>query len=182
MLADDLAQTWKTTIAQSAHIFTWTEPWNLAYIAERASRAKVMIECGTYLGRSAKVALDAGVGHLWCIDKWSMIESGIFEQCKLFLAPEIASGRVELINGDSAKGGDMLQHMRNKVDCIFVDDGHAKEDLERDIDNLFPLLKTGGEMFGHDWEGTNDVAQGVLSRFIEQRVKVPVPRMWSVIR
>lgn len=179
--ADDLAQAWKTTIEASDHIFTWTEPWNLAYCAEVASRSKVMIECGTYLGRSAKVMLDAGVGHLWCIDKWSMIEPGIFSQCKIFLKKEIAEGRVELINGDSLTGGDMLQHMKGKVDAIFVDDGHAVVDLQRDIDSLFPLLRQGGEMFGHDWEGTNDVAQGVMSRFADSRIKLPVPRMWSVL-
>jgi hypothetical protein len=182
MLADTLVSKWKKTLDLSDHIFTWTEPWNLAYCAEVASRSKVMIECGTYLGRSAKVMLDAGVGHLWCIDKWSMIESGIFSQCKLFLKKEISAGTVELINGDSMLGGGMLQHMKGKVDAIFVDDGHATVDLQRDIDSLFPLLKNGGEMFGHDWEGTNDVALGVMSRFSDARIKLPVPRMWSVTR
>lgn len=179
---DKMVKDWQSVINKSDNIFTWTETWNLAYIAERASKANFMIECGTYLGRSAKVALDSGVGHLWCIDKWSMIEQGIFEQCKIFLKDEIFHSRVELINGDSAKGGSMLQHMKGKIDCLFIDDGHAVEDLQRDIDSLFPLLKVGGEIFGHDWENTNDVAQGVLSRFSPSRINVPAPRMWSVIK
>lgn len=175
-----LVARWHECIELSEHIFTWTEPEALALCAEIATECDNMIESGTYHGRSAKVMLDAGVKHLWCVDHFS--DPNCFEVCSHMLRKEIKEGRCELIKGDSAKAGGMLQHMKGKIDAVWVDDGHAEVDLQRDIDNLLPLIRPGGIIFGHDYEvPANDVARGVLSRIPHEKLIFPVPRVWAYI-
>lgn len=163
---------------------TWTEPATLAYCAERASQCKTMIECGSYLGVSAKVMLAANPQlHLWVVDHFKAFAWNK-EVCAYFLRDEIAQGRCEIIEGDSQRAFDMLgRHMADRIDGCWCDDGHAVEDLQRDIRCFMPLLKSGGELFGHDFDVPhNDVAQGVLSMIPERQLTFPVPRVWSWIR
>jgi predicted O-methyltransferase YrrM len=180
MTVEQLKSKWGH-IVHANRIPTWTEDYNLAFCCEEASKAQFGVELGTYMGASAKMMLLANPKlHLWCVDKFSLV-FGLETVANLFLQDEIVAGRCELINGDSEKGGQMLSHMQGKLDFVFVDDGHATEDVLRDIRWFYPLLKPGGVMFGHDFEvgnngEYNDVAQGVIRSGI--KFDVPVPRMW----
>ncbi len=178
-LADELVRKWNLTIRRSDHIWTWTEDHCLAFCAEQAQRGRVGVELGTYLGRSAKVMLDAGCDHLWCVDTFDV--AGIEHTARHFLQNEIRDGRCELIKGDSARASGMLQHMAGKLDFVWVDDGHATEDVKRDIRCFLPLLRSGGIIFGHDFEVPhNDVALGVIASL--PRFDIPVPRLWSYVK
>jgi predicted O-methyltransferase YrrM len=179
-LAEQLTEKWRTVIRQSDHIWTWTEDHCLAYCAEMASQCTVAVELGTYLGRSAKVMLDANPAlHLWCVDTFDV--PGIEHTARGYLGKEIAQGRCELIKGDSARAADMLQHMRGRIQRVWVDDGHATEDVKRDIRCFLPLLCSGGVIFGHDFDVPhNDVALGVIASL--PRFDIPVPRLWSYVK
>jgi predicted O-methyltransferase YrrM len=180
MNTQELLAKWTPTVNAASDIFTWTEPASLAYCCEVASRSQVMVELGTYMGASAYVMLLANPTlHLWCVDLFEV--AGTEKVSRFFLKPFIADGRCELIKGDSAKAGIMLQHMAGKLDAVWVDDGHATPDVQRDIDNFLPLLRSGGELFGHDFdEPANDVALGVMSRL--PHWELPVPRVWSYVK
>lgn len=181
MTHDEMTRKWKDVVNNSSHIFTWTEPLTLAYLAEEASKAKNIIESGTYMGASARVMLDANPDcHLWAFDLFPV--AGTLEVSTVFLGDHIASHRCEIIKKDSTGATEMLQHMKGQIDMAFIDDGHAEEDLRRDIDNILPLLRPGGIMIGHDWEGTNDVSRGVLSRLPMSEIFLPVPRTWAHIK
>jgi predicted O-methyltransferase YrrM len=176
----DLMVKWRHVIGVHP-IPTWTEPATLAYCAELASRCDTMIECGSYLGVSAKVMLEANPNlHIWCVDHFRAFAWNK-EVCSYFLRDEIASGRCEIIEGDSERAMQMLgRHMTGRIDGIWIDDGHAVEDLQRDIRCLMPLLSERGVMWGHDFEVPhNDVAQGVLSMIPKSQLKFPVPRVWE---
>jgi predicted O-methyltransferase YrrM len=164
---------WVTYAKQKC--FTWTEDETLDLLASYAKDAGYMVESGTYMGASAMVMLGVGVGHLWCVDKFMV--AGTEFVTRYNLSQWIKNGRCELIIGDSERAGSMLApHMTGKVDLIWVDDGHATEDVLRDIRCLKPLLKPGGVMLGHDWEGNNDVALGVKKSGIAY--DLPLPRVW----
>jgi predicted O-methyltransferase YrrM len=178
--ADQLVDKWANVLEECKFIPTWTERASLAYCAEVASRASYMVELGTYLGASALVMLNANPRlHLWCVDIFTAFAFN--EQVAAhFLEYEIQQGRCELIKGDSLRAAEMLQHMRGRLDAVWVDDGHATEDVKRDIRAFLPLLKPGGILFGHDFEVPhNDVALGVIASLPWQSWTIPVPRVWS---
>lgn len=157
---------------------SWTEPETFEYCRTVARRSQWMVESGTYFGASARVMLEANpLLHLWCVDKFMVF--GAAEITSMFLSDWIQQGRCEIIQGDMDKAGEMLVHMRGKIDACWCDDGHSEEDLRRDIRNAIPLLKPSGELFGHDWDGDNDVARGVLSMLPKEQLTFPCPRVWS---
>jgi predicted O-methyltransferase YrrM len=164
-----------------ASIPTWTELQTLMYCRSIALRSTLVIESGTYMGASARAMIETNPGcHLWCVDKFEVF--GTREITELFLNQWIRKGQCEIIQGDMDKAGEMLTHMTGKIDAVWVDDGHAEEDLRRDIRNALPLLRPGGILFGHDWDGDNDVARGVLSMLPKDKLTFPVPRVWQYIK
>jgi predicted O-methyltransferase YrrM len=51
------------------------------------------------------------------------------------------------------------------VDCLFIDAGHSKEAVMKDIDCWLPKMKPNGIMAGHDytaWEGVNQAVTEVF--------------------
>lgn len=132
------------------------------------------------MGASAAVMLHSAPAlHLWCVDKFMV--AGTQKTTEYFLRPFIRTNRCEIIVGDSERAGGMLQHMAGKLDLVFVDDGHAEEDVMRDIKWFWPLLRPGGYMVGHDFETPhNDVARGVIASGIP--FTVPIPRLWQAIK
>ena len=160
---------------------TWTEPATLDYLAGLARGGEFAVELGCYMGASARVMLQANPKlHLWTADNFSVF--GTKQISELFLREWIDNGRCELVVGDSGKVAEILPHMKGKLDFVFVDDGHESKQVLADIRNMWPLLRPGGVMAGHDFEGPpwNDVALGVLESGIEYTL--PVPRLWRAIK
>jgi predicted O-methyltransferase YrrM len=161
---------------------TWTEPATLEYLRSLARRCNNIVESGTYIGASASAMLEANPKlHLWTVDHFQAFAFNE-DVTKMFLGKFIREGRCEIIVGNMERAGEMLIHMRGKIDAAFVDDGHAVQDVQRDIRNLLPLLKSGGILCGHDWDGDNDVVQGVKSMLPISKITIPVPRLWQYIK
>lgn len=182
MTTGQIMDKWMNVVHETRHIPSWTEVETLCFLAEEASKASLVIECGTYAGRSARVMLDANPRiHLWCIDKFDLVY-GMEKIATWMLQPHIRDGHCELINGDSARGGEMLQHMRGKIDLLWIDDGHETEDVLRDIKWLVPLLRPGAVCLGHDFDTNpyNNVALGVIQSGI--KYDLPLPRLWRHVK
>jgi len=157
---------------------TWTEPETLDWLSRAATRATHAVELGTYFGASARAMLRANDKlHLWCVDKFDVF--GSKQITEMFLERYIDMGRCELIVGDSTVAANMLQHMKGKIDLVFVDDGHEDWQVLADIRNFVPLLAPKGTLCGHDYDGDNDVARGVHQSGI--KFDQPVPRLWRML-
>jgi predicted O-methyltransferase YrrM len=160
---------------------TWTEPATLAYLSSLATRSFFAVELGTYFGASARPMLRASPSlHLWAVDKFEVFGSRHISE--MFLHQFIKDGRCEIIVGDSTRAAGMLQHMKGQLDYVWVDDGHEDWQVKSDILNFYPLLREGGLLVGHDYDGDNDVARGVQSVFPGNRISLPVPRLWQVTK
>lgn len=180
MNSANLISKWQHVIG--AHpIPTWTEPASLAYCAEVASHSALMVEIGSFVGVSAKVMLAANPRlHLWCVDVFSAFTFN-YEVCAHFLKDEIREGRCELITGDSKKAAEMLAYLGETLDAVWIDGCHATDCVKQDIRYMWPLLRNGCPMFGHDFDVPyNDVAQGVIASLPVNRVNFPVPRVWNI--
>lgn len=173
-----------------SNIRTWTEQATLDYLAQLAVKSFRIIECGTYTGASAKSMLLSNPKlHVTCIDTFECVNEPMMsdypmgmttkEICEqITLKSEIEEGRCKLIKGTSETA---VPELIGIYDAIWIDDGHAAEDVLRDIRCLMPFLKSGGEMVGHDFEVPhNDVALGVIQSGIIY--DVPIPRMWRHIK
>lgn len=180
MTCEELLIKWRPVIHATWPIWSWTEQEVLAVCAEIASKSTHMIECGSYLGKSAKVMLMANPDlHLLCVDTFET--AGLEHTFRYFLRDEILSGRCRICVGNSVAGAQAWLTSWETVpvlDAVWVDDGHSESDLVRDITAFMTILKPGGIMFGHDFDQTNDVARGVLSQFKLEQLTFPHPRVW----
>lgn len=181
MTIEDLIKKWQHVLDAGSHIWTWTEPSNLAYLAEQASKATNAVEIGTYMGASAHTMLKANPKlHLWCVDPFAVV--GTKKVTEYFLRQEIAEGRCELITNTSDIAAQMLVHMKGRLDLVFVDGGHDTPTVMKDIENMMPLLRQGGVMCGHDFDSNpyNDVALAVQKSLPSWNI--PVPRVWEYVK
>lgn len=179
MLVHDLMQKWTPIIRQSDHIFTWTGDGELSYLAEQAAHSSHAIEMGVYMGRSCKVMLDANPTlHLWAVDPFMV--DGTFETTRYFLRQEIAEGRCEIIRKFTNDAAPMLQHMKGKIDLLFIDAAHDFGNVVNDIKHWLPLVRDGAVACGHDLERNpdNDVTKAVRHCLFDWW-KEPVPRIWE---
>jgi predicted O-methyltransferase YrrM len=182
MTPDELINKWRHQIAQvRLNCFTWTEDHALAYLAEESLRCGNIVESGTYMGASAMMMLSANdKNHLWAVDPFMV--AGTEFVTRKNLSPWIFIGRCEILPKRSPEASHQLEHMRGKLDMIWIDDGHAYDDVCLDIDCWLPLLKSGGLLCGHDYETNplNDVARAVQNRL--RYYYEPVPRLWAHIK
>lgn len=165
---------WRWVYDLGSHIWTWDSDDELAYLSERASAANLIVEIGTYMGRSAKTMLLASPrAHLWCIDPFMV--DGTRKCTEYFLRDEINQGRCEIIPKYTQDGCAQLGPFDGTIDMVFIDDGHSFDDVTRDIGCSMPLLRSGGIMCGHDYESKevglrdNDVARAVKKSLPDYR-------------
>jgi predicted O-methyltransferase YrrM len=80
--------------------------------------------------------------------------------------------------GDTAillRRGDVLDFLsttHQRFDLAFVDDNHEKPHVEKELRLLYPLMRPGGIILGHDTFGTCDL-QEVFARFGGFSVNLP---------
>ena len=145
----------------------YMSPNELRWLANQAKDAEVIIELGSWKGRSTKALAMATSGTVYAVDNWggnsgddeTGIESRekgaavIRAEFEANLAEEIASGKVRIIDCDHAVAGHELleQLVGKRADLIFIDGDHTKEAVTRDIMAMKPFVKPGGKLCGHDF-------------------------------
>jgi hypothetical protein len=72
-----------------------------------------------------------------------------------------------------------------ELDFVYIDGNHAENFVKEDIENYYPLVKSGGVMGGHDfYNGFQLEHDGVISAVIEwasknnHNLKVELPDWW----
>ena len=164
----------------------WMTAEELTYIADIASRSKVVVELGSWRGRSAVCWAEnlPPDGRLYCIDTWDDAAFG----CESFPGdtPEMKSKsnwlmenflfntshvaeKIHTMRRTTIDGLSFLDSMGIKADVVFIDAGHLAHEVEADILAAYPLLKEGGILMGHDYgySGWPDV-KTVVDRMIPQ--------------
>lgn len=154
----------RRAIDAGAHIFTWTDPQEMAWLADQAAKRRNVVEIGSYMGRTAKLFSVACPGPIYCVDHFET--AGVQKVFEHFLAPELKSGKVTLCPTNSVEGAHRLAPiLAGNVDMLFIDDGHLYADVVNDIKSWLPLMAPGGIVCGHDYyiekNGLNDVAKAV---------------------
>lgn len=148
----------------------------LKWLAENAKNKEVIIEIGSWHGRSTRALADNTEGTIYAIDHWlgSEVERttnhasaalnegdhAFMEFCDN-LKDHILTGRVRPIRMSSKNAARVLKDSGTQADMIFIDAGHTKEEVLEDISLWLPLVKEGGVICGHDYYHNGEHWPGV---------------------
>jgi hypothetical protein len=151
----------------------WMNPIELRWLATQASTRNVVVEVGSWKGRSTKALAIATPGIVYSVDNWLAVPPALESRHKchewalvsktspeyvmgLFLAnlrDEISTGKCLSVNVSSVGGPDRLRAILGdrKADMIFIDADHDYCNIKKDISAWRPMLAQGGLFCGHDF-------------------------------
>lgn len=140
----------------------WTTPSELAWLAEQAAPpVSLVIEVGSFHGRTARALADGGSARVVCVDRWQEFDGTPAlgdEHLIAFrsnLRDHIAAGRVLPLRTHSSEWTGaarvILEEMAGRVDLVFIDGGHTEAQVRADIAAFLPLLHDTGILCGHDY-------------------------------
>lgn len=148
---------------------------------------KLIVEVGTWKGASA-INMANSVKEfgfdtkIVCIDTWlGALEmwtdtkdpdrflslNNIFGYPSLyyrFLSNVVNSGHTDMIFPlpmTSSIGAKFLEHHKIQADMIYIDASHDYDDVLKDIQDYWPLVRQGGALFGDDYSTWEGVRQAV---------------------
>jgi len=170
------------------------QPVELHWLAMQASARNIVLEIGSWKGRSTKAMALVCPGTVYAIDNWDGSKSelatthsevlklgvdGLFNIFKANLSEEIKTNKVIPIREDSQAAAIRLSKERGLrwVDMLFIDGEHTYEAVRKDILSWMPFVASGGLFCGHDFFDAPGVRQAVkelIPNYIEGSI-------WSYI-
>lgn len=172
-------------ITRALSIDGWMSPEELLWLAEEATKHRVIVEVGAYLGRTT-VALADHVregGIVYSYDDWyGPRDTGVTDREGIFgrwmqHTSECRSLPVAMTGDHRAP-----ETPPRVPDLVFIDGSHEYEDVVRDITFWRAQLREGGILAGHDvdWPG---VARALDTVFTHDRVLkdvcLPAGALWA---
>ena len=152
-------------VVPGGEIEGWMSHEELAWLKERASACELVVEIGSWHGRSTKALAEGCPGRVVAVDHFegspndpsfalaeaSAVGAGL-EAREAFhrnLREELASGKVDLRQTDSVRAA---AHWNGdgSPDLVFIDGSHDTESVRQDIRAWLPLVRKGGLLSGHD--------------------------------
>ncbi len=148
-------------LAKTLAIPGWTTPGELHWLAAWAGQSKVIVELGSWKGRSTRALADHGLDIVYAIDSWAGADEAIKKELdkrgadavfKEFCANlDGVMHKVIPIRSATHDAAEMLDHLRACVDLLFIDAGHTYNEVKGDIERYAPLMRPGGVICGHDY-------------------------------
>jgi len=165
----------------------------LEWLAEQASEHKVIVEIGSYCGRSTRAMADNTEGIIYAIDDWKGVRKDFWGKP---LAPDLQEQGRNSSGIFAANLEDLL--LTTKVvaitanhgaidtfpffanfglpDMVFIDGDHDYENVHRDISIWMKKLAPGGLLCGDDysWPGVKQA----VSELVPNAVAVEGTELW----
>jgi predicted O-methyltransferase YrrM len=148
-------KTWKKYMKNIAHIdrhYSATEIQQryMCDIIKDLPQGAMVVELGTAAGATAGLFLQAGKGKIKYvgIDHFGLIESHeeVTESLDKLGIP------YNLYEADTRE----FDWRFGPIDFLFIDGGHDEANAKPDIENWVPLVKSGGYVAFHDYDGSED--------------------------
>ena len=168
----------------------WMRKRELAWLRKVAANCNLVVEIGTWMGKSTFAMGEAVNGKVITIDTFKMDgvpirryytsreaqkqvaadPDWIYHKCLENLSELIEKGKVRVIKGDSKEVIKTLDCIRGLVDMVFIDGSHDYESVKADIINYRPLLRKGGLLCGHDFSHqVKDAVVELVPRYVVAR-------------
>lgn len=154
-------------IALAQTIKGWMSDGELLFLAEQASRHKIILEVGSYCGRSTRAMADNTTGTIYAIDPWDGDYQVYGNPRDLAYMSYHQNGNLEILkefqrNLDEHFWTERVIPCRMKFedfkpivvpDMIFIDAIHDYGPVKHDIFKAMKLMENGGLLCGHDYSG-----------------------------
>jgi predicted O-methyltransferase YrrM len=183
----------KMNLTRAKAIKGWMSNSELEWLATQAEKCKIIIEFGSYLGRSTRALADNSPADckIYAVDPWngkyfreddapiklfSIDDYGIFFHN---LEDHIRNGKVIPYLDYSENFPESLNHS----DLTFIDGDHRSASVVKDIQKAIIITKDGGIICGHDY-GQSDwpgVKMAVDSMFTPSEVKLHDTIWWITL-
>ncbi len=182
------------SLARAMAIPGWMTPGELEWLARAAERAGVIVEIGSYQGRSTRAMADHTGGVLYAIDPFvaapwmpADVRNGksLYDRFCGHLRAHIDAGTVQPMKGTAADvWPDLLESLGDRgADLVFVDAMHDELSVAADIVRAIEIVAPGGVIAGHDYGHPDwpDVARAVHTYFDKADVQT-CESIWWVTR
>lgn len=177
----------KINLVNAMFVDGWMTEKELEFLAKQASISKIVIEVGSWKGRSSRAIADnlPQDGVLYCIDTWNgseyesiqhadaKLEQGdfIFKQFLNNNFDLICSGKIIPLRLNSSNAVSFFKEHNIFADFIFLDAGHTYSEVKIDIAMWRDVKKETGVISGHDYSNS---WQGVMSAVNESFKNISV--------
>jgi predicted O-methyltransferase YrrM len=171
---------------------------DLRWLATEAANHNVIIEIGSWKGRSATAMANTTPGYVVCIDHFNGSDNeptatlkeakdagidGIFKQFLENTKQLRIDGKLHFVRkaSEDLTFEDIRTYLHvGKADMIFIDANHAYEHVMREIEFAKKIVKRGGIISGHDFNTCEDVRNAVADSF-GNSYKRSEDNIWYVI-
>lgn len=140
-------------ISRSMRIQGWMSEIELTWLAEQASCHDLIIEIGSFHGRSTRALGDYARGMVIAVDTWTGpvganerdVLPSFYAKFQDNLQDLIHEQKVVPITPDEVK------FIVGPPDLVFIDADHQYLGVKRDIEYWLPKIEKGGIISGHDY-------------------------------
>lgn len=164
----------QVSILKASKINGWMSEQELAWLANQARENDVIVEFGSFHGRSTRALADNCDGIIYAVDPWNgdyfTEEGDILKTVNTYVMPQflynlndhVKSGKVKPVRAYST-----TFKLDIPVDMVFIDGDHRYESVKKDIEKALSLLRDGGVISGHDynhplWTGVKMAVDEIL--------------------
>jgi len=166
---------------RAASITGWMSGPELLYLAETASKSKVIVEAGSFQGKSTRAMADNTQGVIHAVDPWKPItllegvgvDTTTYTRFCLNLDKHLRSGRVI---PHAMKFVDFK--LAEEPDFIFIDAMHDYYSIKRDIEHALTLT-TKGIIAGHDYSTKFEGVMRAVDEFFGTSIK-KIDTIWTL--
>lgn len=167
-------------IEKALKIDGWMSDLELIWLARAAQDCKVIVEFGSYKGRSTRALGDNTTGIVFAVDPWDGLyfdnNNNPTNLCPASSLSDFVHNLKDLIILGTvipycARSTEFIfpPHV-DKAGLVFIDGDHRYQAVCKDIEIARKLVKSGGIISGHDYTHTTDwpgVKQAVDEYFKE---------------
>jgi predicted O-methyltransferase YrrM len=172
----------KIDINKAVSIEGWMNENELLWLATEALTHELIVEVGSYHGRSTRALGDHTQGIVIAVDTWTGpiganerdVLPSFYETFKTNLSDLIEIGIVLPVLPVES-----LKYIADSPDLVFIDADHTYEGVSKDIKFWLPKIKKGGMISGHDFFYP-DVAQAV-QELVPNFQLAPQTNIWFAI-
>ncbi len=145
-------------VSDAAKVDGWMTQRELEWLATRAADKQIIVEVGSYMGRSTLVLAQHCPGVVYAIDKWGEYRikwknGKVWPAFQANLAAHITSGKVVPIRAKTPAAWHALDQLLGgrKADMIFIDGDHRYSAVASDCIEAWKRLAPTGLLCGHDY-------------------------------